>query len=77
MPNDYEVWNYIETIAAKQSRRYQHEIDGMVIKVNAARVIRNRIYRESTTLGDAYKFPAEEAQTIVRDIEWTVGRTGL
>ena len=25
----------------------------------------------------AYKFPAEEAQTVVRDIEWTVGRTGV
>ena len=25
----------------------------------------------------AYKFPPEEVQTVVRDIEWTVGRTGI
>ena len=52
-------------------------IDGIVIKVN------NLNYHEE--LGNtvkvpkwaiAYKFPPEEAQTTVLDIEWTVGRTG-
>ena len=52
-------------------------IDGIVVKVN------NLAYHEE--LGNtvkvprwaiAYKFPPEEALTVVRDIEWTVGRTG-
>jgi len=53
-------------------------IDGIVIKVddihqqeelgNTVKVPRWAI---------AYKFPPEEAETIVEDIEWTVGRTGV
>lgn len=52
-------------------------IDGIVIKVN------NLHYHEE--LGNtvkvpkwaiAYKFPPEEAQTTILNIEWTVGRTG-
>mgnify|MGYP000938030654 CR=1 FL=1 len=52
-------------------------IDGIVVKVN------DLAYHEE--LGNtvkvprwaiAYKFPPEEALTVVRDIEWTVGRTG-
>ena len=47
-----EVWNYIETIAAKRPD-LPYEIDGMVIKVNDfAAQGRNRLYGESTTLGD-------------------------
>ena len=72
-----EVWNYIETIAAKRPD-LPYEIDGMVIKVND--------FADQEEIGFtvkaprwaiAYKFPAEEAQTVVRDIEWTVGRTGV
>lgn len=53
-------------------------IDGIVIKVNDLAT--------QTSLGNtvkvprwaiAYKFPPEEAETIVRDIEWTIGRTGV
>lgn len=53
-------------------------IDGIVVKVddlhfqeelgNTVKVPRWAI---------AYKFPPEEAETIVEDIEWTVGRTGV
>ena len=55
-----------------------YEIDGMVIKVNdfaAQEEIGFTVKAPRWAI--AYKFPAEEAQTIVRDIEWTVGRTGL
>ncbi|MET3291798.1 UNVERIFIED_CONTAM: DNA ligase (NAD+) [Brevibacillus sp. OAP136] len=54
-----------------------YEIDGMVIKVDS--------YGQQQELGFtaksprwaiAYKFPAEEAVTILEDIEVTVGRTG-
>ena len=51
--------------------------DGAVIKLNNARV------RESIGYTDkfprwaiAYKFEAEEAETVVKDVRWQVGRTG-
>ena len=72
-----EVWNYIETIAAKREE-LPYEIDGMVIKVNdfaAQEEIGFTVKAPRWAI--AYKFPAEEAQTVVRDIEWTVGRTGV
>lgn len=72
-----EVWNYIETIAAKRPD-LPYEIDGMVIKANdfaAQEEIGFTVKAPRWAI--AYKFPAEEAQTIVRDIEWTVGRTGV
>jgi DNA ligase (NAD+) len=55
-----------------------YEIDGMVIKVNR--------FSEQMMLGEisrtprwavAWKFAAEEAETIVRDIIFSVGRTGV
>lgn len=72
-----EVWNYIETIAAKRPD-LPYEIDGMVIKVNDFGAQEEIGYTvKAPRWAIAYKFPAEEAQTIVRDIEWTVGRTGV
>ncbi len=55
-----------------------YEIDGIVIKVNEL--------EEQEKLGStvksprwaiAYKFPAEEVETILKDIIFTVGRTGM
>ena len=72
-----EVWNYIETIASKRPD-LPYEIDGMVIKVNdftAQEEIGFTVKAPRWAI--AYKFPAEEAQTVVRNIEWTVGRTGV
>ena len=72
-----EVWNYIETIAAKRPD-LPYEIDGMVIKVNDFATQEEIGFTvKAPRWAIAYKFPAEEAQTIVRDIEWTVGRTGV
>ncbi len=72
-----EVWNYIETIASKRPD-LPYEIDGMVIKVNDFAVQEEIGFTvKAPRWAIAYKFPAEEAQTIVRDIEWTVGRTGV
>ena len=72
-----EVWNYIETIAAKR-QDLPYEIDGMVIKVNDFAVQEEIGFTvKAPRWAIAYKFPAEEAQTVVRDIEWTVGRTGV
>lgn len=63
-----------------QSRRddLPYGIDGVVLKVNDL--------AEQQALGNtvkvprweiAYKFPPEEAETVVHDIEWTIGRTGV
>jgi DNA ligase (NAD+) len=52
-------------------------IDGMVVRVND-----NALYEKLGVVGKtprglvAWKFPAEEATTKVKQIKWTVGRTG-
>lgn len=61
------------------SRRDQldYEIDGAVIKVDNIR-LQNELGSNARTprWAMAYKFPAEEASTIVNDVEFQVGRTG-
>ncbi len=72
-----EVWNYIETIGEKR-QELPYEIDGMVIKVNDFATQEEIGYTvKAPRWAIAYKFPAEEARTVVRDVEWTVGRTGV
>ncbi|EPH94858.1 DNA ligase [Enterococcus faecalis 06-MB-DW-09] len=72
-----EVWAYIEEFHDKRSE-LPYEIDGVVIKVNN--------FKDQDALGftvkaprwaAAYKFPPEEAETVIETIEWTVGRTGV
>jgi DNA ligase (NAD+) len=52
-------------------------VDGMVVRVN-----NNQNYVDLGVVGKtprglvAWKFPAEEATTIIKEIKWTVGRTG-
>lgn len=81
--NDYkvcktaqEVWDAINDIA-QQRDKLGYEIDGAVVKVD------NLADRE--TLGAtskvpkwaiAYKYPPEEKETVLREIELSVGRTG-
>ncbi|AKP68088.1 NAD-dependent DNA ligase LigA [Companilactobacillus ginsenosidimutans] len=53
-------------------------IDGVVLKVNdlaTQRSLGNTVKVPRWEI--AYKFPPEQAETIVRDIEWTIGRTGV
>ena len=55
-----------------------YEIDGIVIKVNQL----NEQQKLGSTVKSprwaiAYKFPAEEGETILKDIIFTVGRTGM
>jgi len=54
-----------------------YEIDGAVIKVDSIK-LQNELGSNARTprWAMAYKFPAEEASTLVRDVEFQVGRTG-
>ena len=81
--NDYkvcktaqEVWDAINDIA-KQRDTLGYEIDGAVVKVD------NLADRENLGATSkvpkwaiAYKYPPEEKETILREIELSVGRTG-
>jgi len=71
-----EVLEYIEHIASiRESLEY--DIDGVVIKVNDMKTY-DRIGFTSKTpkYAVAYKFPPEEVVTTLKDIIFTVGRTG-
>lgn len=55
-----------------------YDIDGVVIKVNALEVQKLvGMTVKAPRWAVAYKFKAEEGETILRVIEWTVGRTGV
>ena len=72
-----EVWDYIESFLDRR-HSLDYEIDGIVIKVNDFEAQQEIGYTvKAPKWAIAYKFPAEEAETIIRDIEWTVGRTGV
>src|SRR5699024_5941598 len=55
-----------------------YDIDGIVIKVDQFTAQEEIGYTvKAPRWAIAYKFPAEEKETLLRDIEWTVGRTGV
>ena len=71
-----EVWAAIESIGESRSA-LPYDIDGAVVKLNS--------FKERAQVGNtskvprwavAYKYPPEEKETILRDIELSVGRTG-
>lgn len=72
-----EVWDYIEHWQQKRSD-LGYEIDGIVIKVDDY-ALREKLgfTAKSPRWAIAYKFPAEEAVSILEDIELRVGRTGV
>ena len=72
-----EIFDFIDEYTAKRDS-LAYGIDGIVLKVddlglqselgNTVKVPRWEI---------AYKFPPEEQETVVHEIKWTVGRTGV
>lgn len=72
-----DVWSFVEDYQEKRTS-LPYEIDGIVIKVNE---LNNREKAGYTVKAPrwaiAYKFPAEEARTTIREVEWSVGRTGV
>ncbi|NEW63290.1 NAD-dependent DNA ligase LigA [Granulicatella sp. zg-ZJ] len=72
-----DVWSYIETIS-QERQNLPYDIDGIVIKVNDFQQREEIGYTvKAPKWAIAYKFPAEEVQTKILDIQWTVGRTGV
>lgn len=71
-----EVWEFIQEMSEKRNE-LPYEIDGMVIKVNEL-ALWDRLGTTVKTprWAIAYKFPAEEVTTILKEIAITVGRTG-
>ncbi len=70
----------IEFVTKFTERRHHlpYEIDGMVIKVDDYTLQADMGYTaKSPRWAIAYKFPAEEAITILESIELSVGRTGV
>lgn len=74
--NEEEILEFIEEYTKKRDG-LPYEIDGVVIKVNDIETQKmlgaTAKYPRWAT---AYKFPAEEVLTKLRDIKFTVGRTG-
>ncbi|WEG73010.1 NAD-dependent DNA ligase LigA [Vagococcus intermedius] len=72
-----EVWAYVQEFQEKRPT-LAYEIDGIVIKVNDFDQQEEIGYTvKAPRWAIAYKFPAEEAETVINDIEWTIGRTGV
>lgn len=72
-----EVFSYYEKWAPKKNTM-EYGIDGIVVKVNE---VKHQVLLGYTAkaprFGIAYKFPAEQATTVVLDIALQVGRTGV
>ena len=82
-PNNKLVNNILEVIEfigekAQLRESLPYDIDGVVIKLNDINSQEEMGYTARyPKWATAYKFPAEEINTILRDIIFTVGRTGM
>ncbi len=71
-----EVWEHIEHIG-KLRTTLPYQIDGVVINVNSTRPFhRLGVVGKAPRGAIAYKFAAEQATTVIEDIQIQVGRTG-
>lgn len=71
-----DVWNAIEKIRARRAI-LPYGIDGAVVKVHS-HALRQRLGERTKTpkWAIAYKYPAEEMTTVLREIQLQTGRTG-
>lgn len=74
--NTNEIISYINDLAQKRDG-LPFEIDGVVLKVNNLKDEEKLGFTQRVPRwGIAYKFPAEEVLTTLKEIKFTVGRTG-
>lgn len=67
----YEEWT-------KKRHDLPYQLDGIVIKINSRKIQEALGYTgKSPRWGVAYKFPAEQVTTVLEDIAFQVGRTGV
>ncbi|MBI4060025.1 MAG: NAD-dependent DNA ligase LigA [Elusimicrobia bacterium] len=72
-----DIVSYYAQFKDKQLAQLQFAIDGLVIKVNSfAQQKRLGFTAKSPRWGIAFKYPAQQATSVVREIEYSVGRTG-
>ncbi len=63
---------------AKDKEKLDYGLDGVVIKINSRKIQEALGYTaKSPRWGIAYKFPAEQVTTLVEDIVFQIGRTGV
>ncbi|MBU1092583.1 NAD-dependent DNA ligase LigA, partial [Patescibacteria group bacterium] len=75
--NEIEVKKFIEEWGIKSSK-LPYATDGIVVKVNDINLREKLgVTAKSPRWAVAYKFPAEQAETVVEDIIVQVGRTGV
>jgi DNA ligase (NAD+) len=72
-----EVIEFCEQMASER-HQFPYDIDGLVIKVNEFAVQQELGFTaKSPRWAIAYKFPAEQVETVIEDILIRVGRTGV
>lgn len=72
-----EVWDFCEDWRGEKRDNLEYEIDGVVIVVNNQSLHeRLGVVGKAPRYSVAYKFPAEEKTTIIKDIQLQIGRTG-
>lgn len=72
-----DVMKEIERFDQEEHPHLDYLIDGMVIKLNDLRTRRALGYTDKfPRWAVAFKFEAEEYSTVLRSVEWDVGRTG-
>lgn len=72
-----DVMDFIQTMTDARND-YDIDIDGVVLQYNAIDV--QKEHGESSTYPNyavAYKFPAETGSTVLEDVVWQVGRSGV
>ena len=74
--NVKDITNYIDSLSEKRDN-LPFEIDGVVLKVNNLEDEKRLGFTSRVPRwGIAYKFPAKEVLTTLKEIKFTVGRTG-
>lgn len=75
--NLQEIEDYYKFLSNRKNS-YEYGVDGMVIKINERNINDELGFTSKSPRGGiAYKFPAEEAATILESVHFQVGRTGV